>query len=272
MSEYIKEKGNKNMTAAIGGFDGMHLGHMALIKKSDILIVIEKGSNLTPGNDRCEYTNLPCRFFNLKEIKNLEAKKFINILKNLNITKVVIGEDFKFGKERKGDASLLKKHFAVEVIKEVKIDGTGVHSQIIREFLKKGLIKKATKFLGHLYKIKGRQIKGQGLGGKELVPTINIKPLKPYLIPKAGVYITLTNKHPSLTFIGIRSTDGEFSIETHILEEWKMKNKEFNIQFLDYLRENRKFNTLDDLKRQIMKDITEAVKLLEKNRYLSQAT
>jgi len=58
---------------------------------------------------------------------------------------------------------------------------------------------------------------GQGLGSKELVPTINIQLLKSYLIPKKGVYITKTNNLPSITFIGNRSTDGKFSIETHIL-------------------------------------------------------
>ncbi|AZV46686.1 bifunctional riboflavin kinase/FAD synthetase [Nautilia sp. PV-1] len=247
------------MTVTIGGFDGMHVGHQALICKAQKLIVIEKGSNLTPGDDRCEYTDLPCHFFNLNEIKNLEAEKFINILKNLNTTKVVIGEDFKFGKERKGDASLLKKHFAVEVIKEVKIDGIGVHSQIIREFLKKGLIKKATKFLGHLYKIKGRQIKGQGLGGKELVPTINITPVKNYLIPKEGVYITLTGSKPSLTFIGIRSTDNKFSIETHILNQnYSIVNEPVKIEFLEFLRENKKFESIEALKNQIKKDLSEA--------------
>ncbi|WP_456479832.1 riboflavin kinase, partial [Nautilia sp.] len=189
------------MRAAIGGFDGMHLGHQALIKRADMLVVIEKGSNLTPGTDRCDYTTLPCKFFDLNDIKDLSPIEFICVLKKLNITKIVVGKDFRFGKNRSGDLNLLKKHFEVEAIEEVKIDGIGVHSRIIREFIKNGEITKAIRFLGHTYKIKGKRIKGQGLGSKELVPTININPVKNYLIPKPGVYITLTNKYPSLTFI-----------------------------------------------------------------------
>jgi len=245
------------MTATIGGFDGMHLGHQALIKKADMIVVIEKGSNLTPGDDRCEYTTLPCKFYNLKDIKNLTPLEFIKILKNLKISKIVVGKDFRFGKNRSGDLCLLKKHFEVESIDEVKIDGIGVHSRIIREFIKSGKIKKANKFLGHTYKIKGKQIKGQGLGGKELVPTINIIPIKNYLIPKAGVYITLTNGKPSLTFIGTRSTDNNFSIETHILSsEFQVpSSKLIQVKFLEFLRENRKFENLNDLKDQITKDI-----------------
>jgi riboflavin kinase/FMN adenylyltransferase len=249
------------MIATIGGFDGMHLGHQALIKKAQKLIVIEKGSNLTPGDDRCDYTNLPCVFYNLDEIKHLSAKEFIEILKSQNITKIVVGDDFRFGYKRSGDINVLQKYFDVEIVSEIKIDGVGVHSRIIREFLKEGNIKKANRFLGHTYKIKGAQIKGQGLGSKELVPTINITPIKNYLIPKTGVYITLTNSLPSLTFIGVRSTDNNFSIETHILMEngkWKMDSKNIQIEFLEYLRENRKFENLKDLKAQINKDITNA--------------
>ncbi|ACM92259.1 riboflavin biosynthesis protein RibF [Nautilia profundicola AmH] len=249
------------MRAAIGGFDGMHLGHQALIKRSDMLVVIEKGSNLTPGSDRCDYTNLPCKFFDLNDIKDLSPIEFIAILKELNITKIVVGKDFRFGKNRSGDLDLLNNHFEIDAIEEVKIDGIGVHSRIIREFIKNGEITKANRFLGHTYKIKGKQIKGQGLGGKELVPTININLLKNYLIPKQGVYITLTNKHPSLTFVGTRSTDGNFSIETHILTknmELKIETDIFKIEFLEYLRENKKFNNLKDLKKQIRQDILKA--------------
>jgi riboflavin kinase/FMN adenylyltransferase len=244
-------------TAAIGGFDGMHIAHKELLKKSNFFIIIEKGSSITPGFDRCYYTNLGCEYLLLDKIKHLTPIEFIELLKKINIKKLVLGEDFRFGKNRSGDINLLKKFFEVEVIKEIKIDGIGVHSHIIRKFIKED-IKKANKFLGRNYKIKGYQIKGQGLGNKELVPTINIKLFKHYVLPKEGVYITKTNSLLSLTFIGIRSTDNNFSIETHIIEGEKLKVKNeklIEIEFIDFLRENRKFNTLDELKQQIQKDI-----------------
>ncbi|GAX87563.1 riboflavin kinase/FMN adenylyltransferase [Lebetimonas natsushimae] len=244
-------------TAAIGGFDGMHTAHQELLKRADIFIIIEKGSSITPGFDRCYYTNLGCEYFLLENIKNLTPVEFIEILKKMNVKKLVLGEDFRFGKNRSGDINILKNFFEVEIIKEIKIDGIGVHSHIIRKFIKED-IKKANRFLGRNYKIKGTQIKGQGLGNKKLVPTINIELFKPYIIPKEGVYITKTNNLLSLTFIGIRSTDNNFSIETHIIdnEKWIMNNgKLMEIEFIDFLRENKKFNTLIELKHQIKKDI-----------------
>ena len=252
------------MIATIGGFDGMHIAHQELIKRAQKLIVIEKGSNLTPEDDRCDYTNLPCVFYKLEEIKHLLPIQFINLLKNQNIKKIVIGEDFRFGKDKKGDITLLKKYFEVEVIKEIKLDNIAVHSRVIREFIKNKQIIKSNKFLGHIYKIKGTKIKGQGIGNKKLVPTINIKPIKNYLIPPNGVYITLTNKLPSLTFIGIRSTDNNFSIETHILNNSFIKDEAIIIEFLDFLRENKTISNLEELKTLIANDIKKATKQIEK--------
>ena len=254
--------------ATIGGFDGMHIAHQALLKKANFLIVIEKGGNLTPGLDRCEYTTIECKFFELEKIKNLTALEFINILKKENIQKIVIGEDFRFGKNREGDINLLKKHFQIEVINEIKINGIGVHSRVIRKFLKEGNIKKANEFLGHTYKIKGLHIKGQGLGSKEFVPTINITLLKNYLIPKEGVYITKTNNIPSITFIGKRSTDNNFSIETHLLKDIT-EEKLIKIEFLEFLRENKKFKTFKELKSQILEDVKISKNFFKENHGIS---
>jgi len=263
------------MKTTIGGFDGMHLAHMELIKKSDNYLVIEKCSSLTPFFDRIEYSSKMLDLLILEKIRHLSKDEFIDILKNYGIREILIGYDFRFGKNRSGGIDDLKKAFKVEVIEEIKLKNTGIHSQVIREFIKKGNIKKANEFLGHTYKIKGIQIKGQGLGSKELVPTINIKLIKNYLLPKAGVYITKTNNFPSITFLGIRSTDGNFSIETHLLNgEWKTKSpknqkifwdteengKLIKIEFLEFLRENRKFNSLYELKKQIEMDIKTALR------------
>jgi len=243
----------------IGGFDGVHTGHQELIKKADIVLVIEKGSSLTPGFERLFYINKKTDFLILEEIKHLKAIEFINILKKYNASKIIVGEDFKFGKNRSGDINMLKKHFEVEVIREIKIDGIGVHSQIIREFIKKGEIKKANKFLGRNYKIRGLHIKGQGLGKKEFVPTINIELLKPFTLPKPAVYLTKTNSSPSVTFIGIRSTDNSFSIETHILNSEHVPNSNIiDIEFIKILRENMTFKDLGELKKRILTDISTA--------------
>ncbi len=253
------------MKITIGGFDGMHKAHQKLIQKADIVFVIEKGSSLTPGFDRLFYTEKPMEFFELKKIRHLSAYEFIEILKKYKAKKIIIGDDFRFGKNRSGDIGLLRKFFEVEIIKEIKIDGIGVHSHKIRDFLRAGNIKNANIFLGRAYKIRGAQVRGQGLGSRELVPTINIELLKNYLLPKAGVYMTKTSTLPSLTFIGVRSTDSNFSVETHILaknKQWKIENKIIEIEFLEFLRNNKKFDSLEALKKQIEEDIKFAKKHL----------
>jgi riboflavin kinase/FMN adenylyltransferase len=241
------------MKITIGGFDGVHIAHQYLINKADKVIIIEKGSSLTPGFDRLEYIKKPFDFLKLEKIKNLTAEDFLKYLKKLKAKEIIVGEDFRFGKDRKGDINLLKNHFNVEVIKEIKIKDIPVHAKIIRNLIRKSQIKTANKLLGHNYKIKGLQIKGQGLGNKELVPTINLEIFKPYILPQ-GVFLTLTNNSPSLTFIGKRSTDNNFSVETHLLDFKPIKGM-IIVEFLDFIRENKKFSSLQELKKQILNDI-----------------
>jgi riboflavin kinase/FMN adenylyltransferase len=254
-------------SATIGGFDGVHLAHQELIKRADFVIVIEKFPTLTPGFDRFEYIKKPIEFFKLDKIKNKTPLEFIEILKNLNVQKIIIGEDFKFGKDRKGNISLLKKYFEVEVIKEIKYQNIPIHSKIIRDLISINKINLANAMLGKHYKIKGIQIKGQGLGKKELVPTINITPFKPYTLPN-GVFITKTNNYPSITFIGTRSTDNKFAIETHILKDnFKIDNLT-TIEFLQFIRKNQPFKSTSQLKRAIFKDIAKAITFFKEKKWL----
>jgi len=253
---------------AIGGFDGMHIAHQELFKKlgeDGAIVVIETGyANLTPHTTRSFYTNLPIYYYDLKEIRNLSAKEFISLLKEEypNLQKIVVGYDFRFGKNASYDVNDLKNLFSGEVIvvDEFIFDGISVHSRAIREFLINGDIKMANKLLGKNYQICGLHIKGQGLGAKEFVPTINIK-VSDFLIPNEGVYKTNTIvnniTYSSVTFIGHRvSTDGTFAIETHIInQDIKVKNKKILIEFIRKNRDNKKFANFEELKKQIKKDI-----------------
>ena len=113
------------------------------------------------------------------------------------------------------------------------------------------------------YKIYGKQIKGQGLGAKSFVPTINLK-VHEFLLPNEGVYITKTildNKEfNSITFLGHRvTTDGSYAVETHIIDEdIKNDNHTTQIKFYEKLRENKKFDSFEELKNQILDDIKSA--------------
>jgi len=269
----------KDVTSiAIGGFDGMHLGHQQLFNQLDengVIVVIESGyANLTPAKERENFTKFKIFYIQLEKIRKLNGKEFLNYLKDIfpSLKKIVVGYDFHFGKDRKCSFNDLKKMFSGEVIvvDEVKLNNDSIHSHKIRAKLQIGDIEGANAFLGHNYTIKGKHIRGQGIGSKELVATINIE-ADNYLIPKEGVYATLTrvdndeHLYPSVSFIGHRvSTDGSFAIESHILDTKVDCQERAEISFISYLRENRKFNSLKELKEQIKKDIELTNKRLKK--------
>ena len=261
---------NKNTitSIAIGGFDGMHSAHQELFKNLDdngAILSIESGyANLTPKRYRQEYSIYPIYYYVLENIRHLEGNEFIKLIKEEfpNLKKIVVGFDFCFGKNRRYCIEKLKDLFNGEVlvIDEIKIDNIPVHSRIIREFLKDGDIKMANKLLGKEYKIYGQQIKGQGLGSKSFVPTINLK-VEEFLLPQEGVYISKTildnKEYESITFLGHRvTTDGSYAVETHILDE-NITNDNYTtqIKFYEKIRNNKKFDSFESLKKQILDDI-----------------
>ena len=268
----------KNATAiAIGGFDGMHIGHQHLFNelgKNGNIVVIETGyANLTPKNERENFTNYPILYIKLQDIRHLSGGEFIEFLKDKfpKLQKIVVGYDFHFGKNRKYSFRDLNTLFdgEVKVVQEVSIENDSIHSHKIRQKLNIGDIEGANLFLGHNYTIRGSLEKGQGIGSRELVATINIVS-DGFLIPKEGVYATLTYiddeeyYHLSVSFIGHRvSTDGSFAIETHILNNKVICHRKASISFVAFIRENQKFNTLSLLKKAIQKDILVASEKLK---------
>lgn len=268
----------KNSTAiAIGGFDGMHIGHQHLFNalgEHGTIVVIETGyANLTPKEERKRFTHYPILYLKLDEIRHLSGAEFIQFLQITfpNLSKIVVGYDFHFGKNRKYSFKDLKSlfHGEVVVIDEVSHEGDSVHSHKIRTKLKIGDIKGANAFLGHNYTIHGKVIAGQGLGKKELVATINLQ-TEGFLLPKEGVYVTLTRLdneehfHPSISFLGHRiTTDGSFAIESHVLDGEIVCKEKATISFISFIRNNQKFQSLQELKEAIKKDIAKASKELK---------
>ena len=262
---------------AIGGFDGMHVGHQELFSQlgeDGCIVVIETGyANLTPKLQREHFSHYPIVYLELDDIRHLDGKGFVALLKEKfpNLQKIVVGYDFHFGKNRTCSFEDLKNIFDGEVIvvDEVKHNGDSVHSHKIRQKLSIGDIKGANQFLAHNYTIKGQHITGQGIGKKELVATINIT-TNGYLVPKEGVYATLTriddeeHYHPSVSFVGHRvTTDGSFAIESHILDGEVFCDKKAAISFVSFIRNNEKFDNLDELRAAIKKDIAIASKELK---------
>lgn len=265
---------NTIKSIAIGSFDGIHLAHKALIDKSDALVIIERnGGYLTPGYKRSHFTSKICCFYHFDSIKNLTPTEFVEKLKSdfPKLKTIVVGFDFHFGKDKAGTAQTLSLFFdgKVEIIQEISINNIPVHSRTIKEYLREGNIKMANTLLGRHYHIEGEVVSGQGLGEKELVPTLNLH-VKAYQLPLEGVFATRTKINDkwldSVSFLGHRvSTDGSFAVETHILEQDIGEVQGcLALMFVDFIRLNQKFENLESLKEQIKNDIAQSKKCLAK--------
>ena len=203
--------------------------------------------------------------------KEISAENFINnTLKKLQINSLVVGENFRFGNDRMGDIAMLKKHFGEENIRvavlfeknEIKCSST-----MIRNFLQNGEIEKANELLGYQYFIQGRVRNGKKVAGPILgFPTINIIN-EEKILPKFGVYEVFVNirnkdkieKYSGMANIGIKPTISnkkQTMIEVHIKNFSKdVYGKNVKIEFLRFIREEKKFDNIDELKKQIQKDI-----------------
>ncbi|MBD3798665.1 bifunctional riboflavin kinase/FAD synthetase [Sulfuricurvum sp.] len=257
---------------AIGGFDGMHVGHQKLfdeLGENGTIVVIETGyANLTPGREREHYTHYPIVYYSLEDIRHLEGGEFVAMLQERfpHLRTIVVGYDFHFGKNRRYSHASLCELFdgEVKVIDQVCLDGDSVHSHKIRSKIQIGDVSGANRFLGHNYNIKGSVVRGQGIGKTDLVPTINLE-CSEYLLPHEGVYAALTriddeeHFHPSVVFVGHRvTTDGSYAVESHILGENIQSCEKATISFVKFLRKNQKFESLENLKKAIGDDILNA--------------
>lgn len=263
---------NDIKSIAIGSFDGIHIAHRVLIDRVDAVVIIERnGGYLTPGYKRANFTSKMCCFYHFDTIKSLTPEEFVNKLQVdfPSLETIVVGYDFHFGKGKFGDAQLLATLFDKEVIivEQVTYEDIPVHSRTIKEYLREGKVTMANKLLGRRYSIEGEVVQGQGLGKKELVPTINLKVVE-YQLPLEGVYATRTLMDgewlASVSFLGHRvTTDDSYAVETHILDKnIGAVSGKIVLEFVGLIRKNIKFDTLEALKKQIQDDIDDTKKIL----------
>ena len=272
-------------SVAIGKFDGMHKAHKYLLKlvgKNGCALSIAsvKAPFITPPQRREKYSCVPFFRLRFEYIKTWDSLRFLKLLFMVmpNLQRIIIGYDFCFGKDRMHTASDLKlllqdmgkDSVKIEIIEPQKYHDMPIHTSIIKELLQYGDIQNANSMLDRFYHIKGRIIKGQGIGTTMLYPTINMQNTL-YFSPEYGVYATFAyygnTLHKAVSFIGNRlSTDKRFCIETHIIDAniYVERNEFLQIFFVEYLRDNRHFKELSELKEQIKFDINKAKELLAK--------
>ncbi len=292
---------NKKSIVTLGTFDGVHIGHQKIIKKllkksntvTSVLLtffphprmVLQDANDLKLLNTITEKASLLEKLgletliiqpFT-KEFSRLTAVEFVrNVLVNkLNIDTLIIGYDHRFGKNREGTFENLQElaelyDFKLKKIEAKEIKDVAISSTKIRKALQNGEIEKANTYLGYNYILTGKVVHGKGLGKRWNYPTSNIQISENYkLIPKTGVYIVSTIIDKTLYYgimnIGFRPTlqGKNQTIEVHILDfNQDIYNKMIQVKLIKRLRNEQKFDSIDQLITQIKIDEKEARKLL----------
>lgn len=285
----------KETAAAIGKFDGVHLGHRRLLE--EILRQKEKGLMA------CVFTfdPAPAVLFgkeNYRELSTRQQKRelfgrmgvdiliefpltektaamdpelFVReiLVKRMQVAYLAAGEDISFGKGGKGNAVLLQKMeaecgFVFRTIPKVCIEGKEISSSYIRSLVERGEMEEAEKFLGEPYSVSGKVVHGKALGRTFGMPTANLVPEPGKLMPPFGVYFGYTfyrgHKYRSISNIGCKPTVSEeriVGVETYLYDfDGSLYDEEIEVSFCHFHRPERKFDSIDSLKKQLAKDIS----------------
>jgi riboflavin kinase/FMN adenylyltransferase len=290
----------------IGTFDGIHVGHQKILKdliktakkegKKSVLLtffphprmVLQKDNKILLLNTIEEKSGLLEKIgldyliihpFS-KEFSRLTALDFVRdiLVNKLNTSRLIIGYDHHFGKNREGNIHQLKEYsllydFKVEEIPAQDIDDVSVSSTKIRTALKDGNLKTANNYLGYHYMLNGTVVSGKKLGGTIGFPTANLEIKEPYkLIPKTGVYIIQTHintvLYTGIMNIGFNPTvlGKHQTIEAHLFDfNEDLYGKEIMIEFIYFLREEHKFESVKELVVQLNIDKENAISYLSNN-------
>ena len=308
LHDYRHFPSSKRSSVTIGNFDGLHLGHRRILEDlvraaaaSDTCSVVMTFSPhplqilhpgkapklIVPTEDKiAQIESLGIDYLLLvkfdEALSRLSGEAFISeiLVGSLKVQHVFVGHNFVFGHKRSGNVALLEAlgqeyGYTVHVIPQVEVRGSRVSSTWIRELIRSGRISQANRLLGRYYSLQGRVVSGQGLGRTVLFPTLNLE-AQNEILPGNGVYATQAlfegSSHPAVTNIGTRPTVSgtSLSVETHLLEYTpEAPPSTMELQFLHRLRDEQKFPSVEELKKQITKDIQRAKRffgLLEKLR------
>lgn len=282
------------MVISLGMYDGVHRGHERIIhalkkvakeKKYNSAIFsfwphprrvinpeyeLKLLTNIEEKIEILEKKGLDFLFLQKfdENFKNLDAEDFVEqiLVKKINIKHVIIGKDHCFGKDRRGDFSLLEKlgkrcGFVVEELDLILLEGQNISSTKIREALQNGDVNKANDMLGYYYSISGEVVHGKKIGRTIGFPTANILVDDMKLLPKNGAYIVevwLKNQqYKGMLSIGTNPTIGgnNLSVEVNILDfKGDIYGERLTLKFRDFLHEEIKFENLEKLIERLKQD------------------
>lgn len=289
----------------LGYFDGVHLGHQKLMKRNLDLskkygltpsILLFKENTSTSVKDEKHYlssledkveilSQLGIKTFCLvnfdENFMKLSPKDFIKtiIAEKLNAKIIIVGDDYRFGYKASGNVDTLKEYedifaYKTDVVDfEMEDDHEKISSGHIRDMVRQGEIRRANKYLGRPYKMRGKVVHGRRRGRLLNFPTANLELSFPYVMPRDGVYLTVTNirgeNHYGLTNIGSNPTfeeDDDKKIETFIFDfNQSIYDENISVEYIEFLRPDYKFNSAEELIAQMDKDKENGLKYIENN-------
>lgn len=288
-------KTNNKTAVALGKFDGLHKGHRLLVSRireakenkgyKAVIFTFAKSPKefLEKESQKYILTSYEKRYFMEangmdilvecpleKEILTMEPEMFIKevLVDKLSAKEIFCGEDFRFGYKRKGDVSFLKNledkyGYKTNVIKKLQYNDRDISSTYIREEIVAGNLENVNKMLGYAYTIIGVVTEGNKIGRTIGFPTVNIEPEEDKLLLPNGVYYTETivegKKYASVTNIGTKPTvsgENKITVETNIINMSKdLYGKVIEVRFLEFIRPEKRFNSLEELKKAVDLDI-----------------
>ena len=299
----LEYKPSRESIVTIGTFDGVHIGHRKIItdmvakgKKENLLtilltffphprMVLQKDSNIkmidTINEKKNIFKKLGVEVLIIqpftKDFSRMSAIKFTRdiLVNSLKVSKLMIGYDHRFGRNREATVQTLKGfgldyNFKVDEIPAQDIESISVSSTKVRNAIRSGDFKLVNKFLGRPFNLSGKIIKGDELGRKIGYPTANLKILEKYkLKPQNGVYLIRTKLKKQTYFgmmnIGIRPTISAKNnqIETHLFNfNGNLYDHEMNVEILEKIRVEKKFESIEKLKIQLDIDKRHCQKLI----------
>ena len=292
IKDIYKIQWNKT-SVTLGKFDGVHLGHRMLMEN----VIAAKKNGCTPTV--FTFDKFPSQFLRRETVTSIlieeekeqllenlgieryvlfpfdektasmEPEEFVEeiLVKTMKVQELFVGADFRFGKGRKGNVSMLEKlsekyHFVFKAVDKRMYRGAEVSSSRIRDCILNGEMEDAAAMLGIPYQITGEIVHGRSLGHKLGVPTINQKIPEGKILPKLGVYcarVTVDGKvYEGIANVGSKPTVQEekiYGVETHLLNcNEDLYGKEAKTELLTFIRPEQKFSTVEALKIQLELD------------------
>ncbi|HEX6458996.1 MAG TPA: bifunctional riboflavin kinase/FAD synthetase [Thermoleophilaceae bacterium] len=267
---------------AVGTFDGVHLGHREVIRGNDTVLTFEPHPlavvapdhlpklissypvkrDLIAGLGVEELVVIPFD----KEFSQKPAEQFIQevLVEKLQATHVSVGENFTFGKRAQGTPAMLaeRPEFETRVVPLVEVRGETVSSSHIRGLVAAGEVKEAAEFLGGPFLFQGEVVHGDKRGRQLGFPTANLVPGSELAVPGHGVYAAWAHGHPAAVNVGVRPTfvtGRGLLIEAYLLDfDADLYGQELRVAFVERLRGEKRFESVDELVRQMERDVQQA--------------